>query len=56
MPLKDAFESVGQIADEMKPVGDLRGVRGTLRRPFGVTAGAVPTDDLDARMLLKPRG
>ena len=54
MPLEHALEGVGQVADEMKPVSDVRGFRGTQRRSLDVAAGAVAADDLDAGMRLKP--
>lgn len=40
----------------MKPIGDLLGLRCAFADGLRIQAAAVPTDDLDRRMVLKPLG
>ena len=40
--------------DEVEAIGNLYGLRSTLTTTFGVRAGAVTDDDLDAWMVAQP--
>jgi hypothetical protein len=54
MLLEHLLQGLGEIADEMKAIGDLGSGRGPLPRPVGVGGRAVACDHLDARMGLEP--
>lgn len=44
-----------KVLDQMKPIGDLLGLRCAFTDGLRVQAAAVPADDLDGRMVPKPR-
>ena len=48
--LEEAIQCVPEILDEMKPIGDLDGIRSTAGRAVGVEIAAVTTDQGDAGM------
>lgn len=51
-----AFDGVGEVVPRVPPIRYLQCVRGAGPGAFGVGAGPVPADDLDARMISEPRG
>ncbi len=51
-----ALNSLPEVAEQVPSIRDLDGVRGTLANAVAVDAGAIARDNLDARMLAKPRG
>ena len=54
MLVEHLLHGLGEIAQEMEPIGDLRGGGGPLTRPVGVGGRTVARDHLDARMGLEP--
>lgn len=54
MLMEDLLQGLGEIAEEMKAIGDLGSGGGSLTRPVGVGGRAVARDHLDARMGLEP--
>jgi hypothetical protein len=56
MGAKDLLEGRCQILEQMKAVGNLRGCGGPLPNACGIGFGAVPDDNRDVGMGVKPRG
>jgi hypothetical protein len=56
MPMKDLLEGRGQILEQVKSVGDLRGFGSPLPNARRIGFGAVPGDDRDVGMGLEPCG
>jgi hypothetical protein len=54
MLVEHLLHGLGEIAQEMPAVGDLRGGGGSLPRPVGVGGRAITCNHLDPRMGLKP--
>jgi len=54
MLVEHLLQGLGEIAEEMKPIGDLRGGGGPLTRPVCVGGRAIARDHLDPRMVLEP--
>jgi hypothetical protein len=54
MLVEHLLQGLGEIAQEMPSIGDLRGGRSPLPRPVGVGGRAVACNHLDARMGLEP--
>ena len=54
MLVEHLLQGLGEIAQEMPAIGDLRGGGRPLTRPIGVGGRAVTRDHLDARMCLEP--
>jgi hypothetical protein len=56
MRLEHLFEGFHQILQEVKPVGDLRGLWRSLARPIGIRFGPIASDNFHPRMRLEPLG
>jgi hypothetical protein len=54
MCLEHLFEGFHQILQQVKPVGDLGGLRRSLARPIGIGSGSVARDDLYPRVGPQP--
>ena len=54
MLVEHLLQGLGEIAEEVKPIGDLRGGGGPLPCPVGIGGRAIARDHLDPRMLPKP--
>jgi hypothetical protein len=50
------LEGLHQILEQVKPVGDLRGLGCPVARPIGIGSGSVARDDLDPRVGPQPLG
>lgn len=50
------FDGRTKVLDQMKPIGDLLGLRCAFTGCLRIQAAAVPTDDLDGRMITQPFG
>ena len=50
------FDCRAKVLDQMKPIGDLPGLRCAFTGGLRIQAAAVPTDDLDGRVVTQPRG
>ena len=48
------FNSLAEVLEQMKTVGDLPRLRRSPAGPLGIEAAAIPADDLDFRMLAQP--
>jgi hypothetical protein len=56
MVLEHTAQRIAGVAQQMPPVGDLKGLRRPLAGPVGVGAGAIAHDDRDGGMVLEPGG
>jgi hypothetical protein len=54
MGVEHLLEGFHQILQQVKPVGDLGGLRRSLARPIGIGSGSVARDDLDPRVGPQP--
>jgi hypothetical protein len=54
MPFQQALQQLTDMLKEMKTVGRLDGIRGTSAGSFGILAGAVAGNQLDAWMRDQP--
>ncbi len=50
------FDGRAKVLDQMKPIGDLLGLRCAFTSRLRIQAVAVPTDDLDGRTVTQPLG
>jgi hypothetical protein len=54
MLVEHVLQGLGEIAEEMKPIRNLRRGGGSLPCPISIGGRAIAGDDLDPRMLLEP--
>jgi hypothetical protein len=54
VPIQQTLERLAQVLDEMEPIRHLQGLRRAPCCAIGIRAGAVPADNLDARMCVQP--
>jgi len=50
------FDGRAKVLDQMKPIGDLLGLRCAFTSRLRIQAAAVPTDIFDGRMVTQPLG
>lgn len=55
MPEEEGLQRLGQVLEEMEPIGNLDGIRCARSSCLGIAPTAIPTDDLGMGMMLQPR-
>jgi hypothetical protein len=56
MSVKPLIEGFGEVLQQVKAIGHLDGVGGTLSGPLRIGSGPIPSDHADAGMGLQPEG